>query len=262
MRRPEDILMLLGHSDSEVTTQNDYLAATCIIRRIVKDESLSIEEVAEETNISSASVSRFIRKMGFDNWQGFRESCSGCAKEMQYRRLMNIENPAWSVDELVENMFNRIIDNLNSTKETFDKELIEKFLSLMETADQVIFLGDEHSLSCFFTLQLDLIFRGIPAYLFKNQDVQDMEIDRCNENTLVVFFNVENNFLYSQRREQLANAKKRGAKVFVFSQQPIDDVIECDYVYRYGLPGSVNNGYYSLFFLSQIISEMLIKRGV
>ena len=32
-----------------------------------------------------------------------------------------------------------------------------------------------------------------------------------------------------------------------------------DYIYQYGIPKSINDGYYSLFYLSQIISELIYK---
>ena len=154
-----------------------------------------------------------------------------------------------------------MMDNLVSTNDSFDYEKIDSILSLLESAKEVIFLGDEHALSIFYTLQLDLLFAGIPAYLYKNPDVQEGMATRVGPGTVVVFLNIENNFVSESRANVIKQMKGHGATIIVFSQQDVDDILEYDHIYKYGIAGSHNNGYYSLFFLSQILSGALISRS-
>ncbi len=259
MREPGKFLALMNHCNSEVANQNDYLIATNIIRRIVKNEDLSIEEVAGEINISTASVSRFIRKVGFKNWQDFRENCTGVASEMLSRRLFPSEKLTLDEQALAFALYEKAVMNIKQTRDLIDTEKLIRFISIMKQADSVTFLGDEHALSCFYTFQLDLIFGGIPAYLYKNTQIQNLEAGRCTADSVVVFLNVENNFVTEDWKNAIRKMRERKAKVIVFSQQDLNGIMESDETYIYGISGSVNDGYYSLFLLSQILSELMIK---
>ena len=113
-------------------------------------------------------------------------------------------------------------------------------------------------MSTFYTFQLDLIFSGKTSYLYMNNNLSDIISHRCKEGTLVIFLNVENNFITPQRIEFLEKAHKSGAKILVFSQQDCSNIIPFDYCINYGITNSVNDGYYSLFFISQVLSDSLI----
>ena len=113
-------------------------------------------------------------------------------------------------------------------------------------------------MSTFYTFQLDLIFSGKTSYLYMNNNLQDAISTRSKEGTLVIFLNVENNFITDQRKDFLEKAHKNGSKILVFSQQDCSKLIPYDYCINYGVPNSVNDGYYSLFFISQVLSDALI----
>lgn len=263
MRQSSKLLALMQHCNSQVTNQNEYMISSAIIRRVVHNEDLSIEQIAEEASISQASISRFIRKAGFDSWQDFRECCSGACKEIGQRRFLSDsanKNPR-SLAEIKENIYRAMTENISATNNGFDSEGMENIIAVLESAKEVIFLGDEHALSIFYTLQLDLMFSGITSYLYKNTDIQESLADRVKPGTVVVFLNVENNFVSDSRADVIRQMKDGGAKIIIFSQQDVDGLLVYDYLYRYGVSGSVNNGYYSLFFISQILSESLINRS-
>ena len=286
MRQTDKLLMLMQYCNSAVSNQNDYMVSSVIIRRIVNDEDLSIEQISEEACISQASVSRFIRKAGFDNWQDFRECCSGACREIGQRRYYtgtahqpadnrqqvvdrkaaNSDSTRHSADtgmirSMSDTIFSNIIANLDATRNGMDYGALDEVISKISSAREVIFIGDEHALSIFYTLQLDLMFTGIPAYLYKNIDVQSEMATRVKKGSAVIYLNIENNFINPKNAQAICKMREAGAYVIVFSQQDCKDLVDYDFVYNYGLPGSANDGYYSLFFLSQLLSNALIARS-
>ena len=263
MREPNKVLMLMQHCNSAVTNQNEYMISSAIIRRVVQNEDLAIEQIADEANISQASVSRFVRKAGFDSWQSFRENCTGACHEIGQRRFVYDvgAKASKSLEDIKTDIYKAMMDNLTSTNDSLDYEKIDSILSLLESAKEVVFLGDEHALSIFYTLQLELRFAGIPAYLYKNSEVQEGMAGRVGPGTVVVFLNIENNFISKSQENVVEKMKKHGAAIIVFSQQDVDGILKYDHLYKYGIAGSHNNGYYSLFFLSQILSAALISRS-
>ncbi|MBR5637001.1 MAG: hypothetical protein IKW81_08755 [Pseudobutyrivibrio sp.] len=261
MRAPEKIIMLLNHCNLDVSNQNDYIISSNIIRRVVMGEDLSMERISAESNISQASISRFIRKAGFDDWKDFRESCSGSCREMlQMRKLFSSKRD--NVGEIADDVYERIISNITATKKCLDSSGIEYIIDLIEQSKEVFFVGDEHALSDFFTLQLDVVFSGTPAYLYRNSDIQQSFANRLSKDSLIIFMFVDNNFILPEQVELIKRAKEKGSTVVIFSQQDCLPEIECDYFYKYGKSNSVNDGYYSLFFLSQVMSELLVSRGL
>ncbi len=263
MRQTDKLLMLMQHCNFAVSNENDYAISSVIIKRIVTNADLSIEQIAEEACISQASVSRFVRKAGFDSWQSFRECCSGACNEIGQRRYA-YSFADWknkNLSEMSDNLLDRITSNLKATNKGLDSDGIESILSKMISASEVIFIGDEHALSIFYTLQLDLLFAGIPSYLYKNMDVQESLSHHILKGAVVIFLNIENNFLVPKQLNTIKAMKEAGAYIIVFSQQDCSDKISYDMVYRYGIPESANDGYYSLFYLSQLLSDLLIQRA-
>lgn len=259
MRIPEKVMMFIGFCNSNVTNQNDYVISSSIIRRIVKDEDLAIESVSEESNISQASISRFIRKVGFDNWSDFKECCSGSCKEMIQKRLLFLDTKRQSIQNTKDSIYANALVNIKATYTVFDEDKIALVLSLIDKASEVIFMGDEHALSIFYTLQLDINFTGKPAYLYKNGGIQENIPHRCKEDSLIIFISVENNFIGPSIIDTLNRVKEKHGTILMLTQQDAVDLIPYDYQIKYGIKNSVNDGYYSLFYISQLLSDIIVN---
>ena len=65
-------------------TDNDYSIVRAVLGHMDDLLSLSLEQLAEESHLSEASVSRFIRRSGFDSFWDFK---SHMAKFLSARRL-------------------------------------------------------------------------------------------------------------------------------------------------------------------------------
>ena len=263
MRLPERFMYYVYRCNSETNNNNDFLIASIIIRRVTGNEDLSIEAVADEANTSQASVSRYIRKMGFTGWQDFRDNCNGSTKEMLSKRRLQAEKLRGDKgkEEVAGKLCKNACDNIMATLKSFDVKKVDEIIDLLVNARKVFIIGDEHAQSNFYTFQLDLLFSGVPTYLYKNNEMQQLSSSFAGEGTAVLFLNVEKNFIAPPQVELLKNMRKNGAKLVAFYQQDEADLGIFDMTLKYGIPGSFNDGYYSLFVLAQIMSEYLISRG-
>ena len=61
-----DCFSFIKFCNERIANSNDYNIARTIINHIEDIKILSLEKIAEEANISPASVSRFINKAGFE----------------------------------------------------------------------------------------------------------------------------------------------------------------------------------------------------
>ena len=75
----------------------------------------------------------------------------------------------------------------------------------------------------------------------------------------MVLLNVSNDFYSEIQKRVVEKASQKNLKLVVFAQDDLAEQKIFDYIYQYGIPKSINDGYYSLFYLSQIISELIYK---
>ncbi|MDO4465663.1 MAG: hypothetical protein Q4C49_01480 [Bacillota bacterium] len=262
MSNTQNLVMFIEHCDLQVTNETEHSISKELIKEITNNEDLIIEKVSERSLVSQASISRFIRKAKFPSWATFRSHCTATAEHMRMRRMAR-HNKLFkkeSKEEIADVLYNRIFENVYATKKNLDYEKIDVLLSMMLEADQVMILGDEHALSIFYTLQLDLVFHGIPTYLYRLENVQKLQTNFLTEKSVLLYLSIEDLFTRNNHIQILETAKKKHCKIACLAQQELSIHSLFDYFYLYGIENSTNDGYYSLFFLSQLLSELLVEK--
>lgn len=255
-------LVLTNFCNTQINNTNDYQIAKIILENISKAKELSLERIADEACISQASVSRFIKKSGFSSFQQFKETCHRGMPGVQHHREMfhmmrfNLKDDQSICDDI----FNDLMANLQATKDSLDINKLKQILKKMKQARSVSFYGDDHTLAQFFTLQIDLLVNQIPSYLFKKDDIQEIHSSFLKENDVVVFLNVSLDFITPNQKNMLLQLKKQGAYLVLIGQETNDEIDQYfDDVYLYGKEKTYNFGFYSLQYLSQIMSELFYR---
>lgn len=260
----ELVFNMVNHCNTQLTNENEYSIARAILNHVDQLDTMSLEVLANESNISQASVSRFIKKIGFKSYQDFRESLQKAVLELQLnRKFIHKEIYANCTDEqVIDKICQNSIDNIIETKRKLDIELIRHIVTLILKSPSVTFYGDDHALAIFYTLQLDLLANGISAYLFKTKQAQSLHLEFLEEQSVLLFFNVFDGFFSSEQKQFIQKARQKKVKTVLFCQDDIKEKEEMfDYVVTYGQVQSINQGYYSLIVLSQILSELCYHRS-
>lgn len=254
---------LITYCNTQMNNSNEYNIARVILKNVDRLESMSLEKLSEESNISQASVSRFIKKMGFKNYQDFRESFQKALLEIKLNRKLSHVTmfPYDKEHQIAEQLYEQALENLKMTKETLDLNKLNAIIELFRNAKSVTFYGDDHALSIFYTLQLDLLANGIPAYLFKTAEMQHLHSEFIKDGSVVVFLNVYTGFITPSQRKMLREIRtNKNIMMIGFTQEYKESWDEFfDVVVRYGVRNSVNNGFYSLQYLCQILSELFYR---
>ena len=144
-------------------------------------------------------------------------------------------------------------------KLNLDMEKLVAITKLLLNSRSVTFIGDTHEMIDFYTVQLDLVANEVPEYLFDLQEFQDIHSDFFKDGDTLVLLNVSNDFYSEIQKRVVEKASQKNLKLVVFAQDDLAEQKIFDYIYQYGIPKSINDGYYSLFYLSQIISELIYK---
>ncbi len=234
-------------------SKNEYYLVLKLIDILGKGEAVSIEKLAEITCVSTATISRFIKKCGFKNYYEFREKLYGIHEAAKYERQKRYEQGG-KADDL-----DKIVRNLESTKKHLDDNKLEEILRIFLASEQRCIIGSAEYLSCFAGFWKDLLAKGKASYFFYDFYSQVQLMKTAKEGDCFLLLTVDNQYV-DYYREFLAEAKRRHAVLILLTQDKEDEFSKIFHlVYRYGMAGSSNYGCYSLRYLASLFSDKLIS---
>ncbi len=245
---------LIGLEGTTTSVSSDFHLIQEIINLLAGQKSLTIEELAAQTGVSPATISRFVKKCGFTSYRDFHmkffaiQELSRTVRSTKYD-----DNP-----DLIS--LDSIHCNLEATRGHLDLPLIRRIILLFCSCPNRYFIGtpeDLITLSCF---HKDMITMGYPSHLFYDIGTQFEVITQSCSRDVFLLTTVDNDFA-RYFYPVLEKAKKNGAKLILFTQTSAeaDDAFSriFDIVYHYGIPGSGNFGNYSERYLASVLSHEL-----
>jgi len=255
-------LNLINYCNTQINNANDYQIAKIILENLSKSKTITLESLSNEACISQASISRFVKKANFSSFQQFRDVCyQGGLGISHHRHLAHVKRFNQKENQFIcDSIFDDIMANLIATKQNLNIETLTTLLKLMKNAHSVSFYGDDHTLSQFYTLQIDFLTSHIPTYLFKKEEIQFLHSKTLKRNDVAIFFNVETDFITPSQREMIKNLNQQGVYLILFTQDNKNDLFSYfNDIYRFGINHTANFGFYSLQYLSQIMSELFYR---
>ena len=252
----------INYCNTQILNPSEY----CVIKAVFNHfrdkedgyEKLTVENLANESAFSQASISRFIKKIGYDSFQEFRMSFHNARQRLLERRGSHVEHLyGRDAKTAVDTRYQQAVDNLTKTYQSFDLPGYERIVRQMLSASSVTFISDDLGLSLFFTLQLDLIACGIPVFLFKNIEVQKEHSQSLGKDDLVIFLNADAGFTTDEQWEILRHLHGKARMIGFFQDRRPDLQKLFDQCVFYGAEGRVHDGFYSLFLISRIFSDLI-----
>jgi len=252
-------LQLINICNTQLNNPAEYTIARAILSLSDEKETITLSRLAEMANTSEASVSRFIRKCGYASFQDFRQNYQLFMVQLRLSRKVEglRTNQTRDYEEIAQIVYNRMKYNIERTKENVKPERLMDLIHRFRNASSVTFLGDDHTLSDFYTLQLDLLAAGIPSYLFKNREFQKIHAKSLQPGDLLVYLNVHTDFMTSTEKKIMLDLHEKGvALVGMYQEEPEGMTDLFDDLILYGAAGSKNDGFVSLWYLSRTLSEL------
>ena len=122
---------------------SSYDIAKALMQHYHEIPSLTIHELADTCFISSASLSRFIRMLGFDHYTEFRNACQ---KEIGIEVDYSKEVSKASIDDMrpiLKHYTENIKNNIDFTFQQLDFKQLERITKKMFEAKEMAFFGLE-----------------------------------------------------------------------------------------------------------------------
>lgn len=230
--------------------KNEFYVILAIIDSMGEDNGISIEELAEKSSVSTATISRLITKLGFLNYRDFRAKIHNIVELSSVVRFYKYGN----IDQTDPQP---IFDNIKATADNLDMGKMKNIIELIQNSEKRMFVGLPENLSNLTSFSKDLFSKKLPCYLFLDVSTQINILNTLRSESCIIV-SVVNNESILFFNEYLNKAKKGGAKLILFTQDEEDEFSKkFDIVYKYGIENSFNYGNYSLSYLSGILSSLL-----
>ncbi|WP_046209551.1 MurR/RpiR family transcriptional regulator [Vibrio sp. ECSMB14105] len=184
-----------------------------------KESNISISKASEQLNISPSKLSKFVRRMGFENFKEFKRL---------HNKNIDIEN---SEDSAIKNSH---LSSIQIFLDSFDRDLVDSFSIEMEKYQNIVLYGAGPSFACavYFSDRIQMTTHK------RSTAVSDMNMLQhyCNQDTLLITLSTSG--LYDSYTN-LINVNA-GEKLFLF-----EDLITlpelANYKVFYLTRGSKNN---------------------
>lgn len=140
---------LMSMFSSTNYTKSEFYLILKIIDTFGEEGDLSIEALSEASGVSMASISRFVKKIGFQNYTDFRIRLASMLELVHTIRKSKFANfDAYDIDP--------IIQNITATKASMDEEKISLIIHRIRSHKKCFMIGSVDDLATFAPFRKEL----------------------------------------------------------------------------------------------------------
>ncbi len=221
----------ISHAYYELTAA-ERKTADYVMKNQEKSQYLSIGELAEESGVAEATVSRFCRRLGYKGYNAFKLAIANAGAAQHPRQMLQGQEPLDDLKSLANALYTIDSDAMLQTINSLRPEEMEKAVDILDGARKVLCMGQGGS----------MILASEAAHLFsicegKYIPVTDSHMQVIASSTLtpedaVLFFSYSG--ATRDMMETLSVVRQQGAKVILitrFARSPgahlADAVLQC-----------------------------------
>ena len=205
-----DQLVIYLDTANEIDT--NYNIAWYVVRNFSKITKMTINELADNCYVSPATISRFCKSLGYENYLHFKQACTLDKVFDNYN--MDLKN---------------ICDEISKLSSVLEWDIIDEVLQVIHNSKKIVFFQNHflHFVSLYF--QIDLLSLGKLVYAPLEYKRQLECAKSLNENSVAIVINdgeyICNNFRIIQYQ------KKSKCKTVLLTNKQ-DTKISMDYIIK------------------------------
>ncbi|RBP46988.1 MurR/RpiR family transcriptional regulator [Garciella nitratireducens] len=202
--------------------------ANFILSRPEKVIYSTISQVAEQLEISDATVFRFCKKIGFKGFQAVKISLAKDFNEENHNSYIN-KKISDTDDEVtvLHKVFQANISSLNESLHSINPKNIKKAIDFLLNADQIVFYGNGGSGAVAMDAQHKFLRLGMRVSAYTDNHLQLMSAAQLGKNDVMVIISHSGSNL--NMINLLEFAKENATKtigITSFSKSPIDEKVD------------------------------------
>ncbi|WP_027108604.1 MurR/RpiR family transcriptional regulator [Lacticigenium naphthae] len=255
------LMRLFAIVNTQPADTTDFHLARTLLEQYDNIKILTISELAEKCAVSKSTLSKFVRQIGFDDYQSMKEA-SGFEEnryDFHWNYLSNIVKPMQSKGP--DFYFDAVLQDIERLRTQLDYEKIDRLAADLVHYKKVATFGLLFSQNAALDFQEKLAYNNKIIYTAIDDMVQEEYIRTADEDTLIIIFS--NSGLYiSQNQLSKAHLPKRTfnktkAKIVLITSDP--DKIEHEAV-DYGIVFEHTTSVQTHALLYQLIMDLIVSR--
>lgn len=179
---------LVSYINNASGSSSETLIASALYTNRDRLDEISLEALADQYYISQASISRFIKKMGYKSYSAFRRDLNRSIVEMEHLYMPSKEKK--SSEEICHQVTQDIINAVNKVEEV-DTQRIEHTVNLLHQYQNIYFYGSELSVAIVTLLNYMLISKGKNSYNILSSTYQNELLEKFTEEDLLICISIE-----------------------------------------------------------------------
>ena len=157
----EVLYKLLNIVNNNSSGDTEYSIAMGLLKNIVAIGKLSIEQMADKCYTSTASLSRFCRKLGFSNYSLFKSSFNQNPSELLMSSDHNVYySHLMSEQKIINRVIEKQINILSTFKEEIDANCISEIIDEINNAEAIYLICNKEVQASIFDFQYKMLLAG------------------------------------------------------------------------------------------------------
>lgn len=251
---------LLNLRDNLGNDSTDLHIAEVMLKNINDIDKLSIETVAELCDVSKSKISKFVKKIGFDDYKEFRD----LVRNEKYRaKYFGYEDkiPMWRyIEKEGWSSYLKILENdLKCFTDKLDHRMLRQLAIAMHEHSQVAAFGSVYSQ----TVAIDFVYQmaeeGKYIQTYTYDTMQEEYLRNMNTDTLAIIFSNSGQYLYGDGmrlngyfKTYLKKSKGEIALITSNEKAAMDSMV------RYPILYSFSTNIHSQMLMERLVMEMII----
>lgn len=218
---------------------------------------MRISELASECFVSPATISRFCRALGYENFAHLKQECHAFhLQDRKFNNLINVplelmrNDPQAATRQYVDH----VVQYVSTLANILDWDEIDQTLQLIHESSSVAFFGTQFSQSAALHFQTDLLMleKFTMAYM---DSARQLECARKLTKDSVAIIITVNGFYLNNAHKILQYIKKSGCKVVLMTcQEDLKINIHVDHSILLGRSQSSKTGKHTLLTVVELMS--------
>ncbi|MDQ0363037.1 MurR/RpiR family transcriptional regulator [Breznakia pachnodae] len=224
---------LLRYINNTKKRDTNYSIAKEMLMHFDDIPNVTIHEMADFCYVSSASISRFVKMLGYENYVDFKKQCKdSIAINVDYSKEVAFAGKK-EMKPIFESYTNNIIGNLDFTLENLDYQQLERICELIYQSQDVCFLGLEYAslIGQHFQIKMAELNKLIKIGNTYNDHLEI--VNSLNNNSVVFIASLEGGYFY-RNDDIIQIIKQKKCKVITLTMnhelkpmKEVDEVLLC-----------------------------------
>lgn len=241
----------------------DVVLATYLMKRMIaKDFDFSIVDVAEECFTSNATVSRFVRRIGYKSFNDMRYRCMNDTESREVildaKQTNGLRPKEDQLNEYVEGIHQALMDQIS----TIDFTQIDALCELIYNSSNVYFFGSWLSGQLAEDFQHTLLLAGKYINYYPGFNERIEVTNRLEPGDVVVVFSQNGSFVMNSKDVIFQMANSQATCVLVTQNPSMKYVDYFNHVLTLGSQDSRRIGRYKLLLMTEILAQRYIEHFV